>query len=140
MNELAQKVSTLLPGMEAKGVVYLFALVEREDVDRWDVVVSSVWSDRDAANAVRWVSDELVPRLEKNELAMLSRIVVIPSKEPSVFALTSSMGVAGGSAEIVDCNFMGLRIKHAFLFKAQRPPKESASSGVAPMPAHVTPT
>ena len=123
MKALADKLGRLLPEIESRSNVYLFALFERDDAPgKWDVVLSSEWSNANAASAIRTISERLVPQLDPNELAAISRIVIIPSNEPSVSMLASGMTVQGGCAELVDCNFMGLPIRHAFVFKAQRPP------------------
>lgn len=133
MKSLAEKVSKQLPKLDEFSPIYLWALFEHEDApDKWDVVLSSRGSDQNAASAIRKISDHLVPELDRNELAAVSRIVVIPSEEPSVLALASSVAVQGGIMEVRDCNFMGLLIKHAFVFRTQRPPRtRTATNPVA---------
>jgi hypothetical protein len=122
MKALADRASSLLPLLDAKGKVYLFALFERDDISgKWDVVLSSDWSDKDASAAVRFVSEQLVPLLNDVELAALSRVVIIPSSEPGVLAMSSAANVTGGCLEVVDSNFMGLDIKHAFVFRCAKP-------------------
>ncbi len=132
MKSLAEKVSKQMAKLDEFAPIYLWALFEHEDAsDKWDVVLSSQGSDLNAASAIRKISQYLVPELDKAELAAVSRIVVIPSEEPSVMALASVTAVPGGIIEVSDCNFMGLVIKHAFLFRTQRPPRtRSAASPV----------
>lgn len=128
MKSLAEKVSKQLAQLDEFAPVYLWSLFENEDSpDKWDIVLSSKGSDQNAATAIRKISKHLVPELDKAELAAVSRIVVIPSEEPSVMALASSMAVQGGIIEVRDSNFMGLVIKHAFLFRTQRPPRTRAT-------------
>jgi hypothetical protein len=125
MKALCENVKALLPVLLERGPVYLFALFERDDAaGKWDVVLSAAWSDRDSSSAIRYVSGKLVPTLSPEELASLSRIVIIPSETPAVSAMTSTMNISGGETELVDCNLMGLQIKHAYIFRAQRPPAQ----------------
>lgn len=127
MKSLADKLSTLLPSLLEKGEVYLLALFERDDVTgKWDVIFSSEWSDREPTSAVRFISDKLVPLLSPNELAALSRVVVIPSDQPAILAMSQSVNVEGECTEIQDCNFMGLQIKHALVIRCKRPPISKA--------------
>lgn len=124
MKSLAEKISKLSTHLDEFAPVFLWALFESEDSpDKWDIVLSSHGSDQNAAAAIRKISKQLVPQLDRSELAAVSRIVVVPSEEPSVMALASSMAVQGGMIEIRDSNFMGLAIKHALLFRTQRPPQ-----------------
>jgi hypothetical protein len=126
MNSLVEKVRSCLPALDRRGAVYLFALFEREDAaGKWDIVLSSEWSDTDATTANKLVSNEVVPLLNRDELAALSRIVVIPSTAPAIAAMSSAINVDGGSVEVQDCNFSGLQIKHAFVFRCKRPVSKS---------------
>lgn len=135
MKSLAEKVRNLSAELEEYAPVYLWSLFENEDApDKWDIVLSSRGSDQNAAAAIRKISKHLVPQLDKSELAAISRIVVIPSEEPSVMALAASMAVQGGLIEIRDSNFMGLAIKHAFLFRTQRPPRTRSIAQPAEAP------
>lgn len=123
MKSLADKLSTLLPSLLEKGEVYLFALFERDDVTgKWDIIFSSEWSDREPTAAVRFISDKIVPLLSPSDLAAISRVVVIPSDQPAIRAMSQSVNIEGGCAEIQDCNFMGLQIKHAFVIRCKQPP------------------
>ena len=122
MKTLCEKVKTLLPVLLERGPIYLFALFERDDAaGKWDVILSAPWSDSDASSAIRFVSSQLVPTLSPEELASLSRIAIIPSKTSSGMLMTSAINITGGQTELVDCNLMGLQIKHAYIFRAQRP-------------------
>lgn len=132
MKSLAEKVSRQLGKLDPLSPIYLWALFEHEDAPgKWDVVLSSEGSDKNPASAIRAISKHLVPELESAELAAVSRIVIIPSEEPSVLALAQSMAVQSSSVEISECNFMGLEVRHAFLFQTQRPPRTRRASAPA---------
>lgn len=123
MKSLVEKVSSLSSQLDEFAPVYLWALFENEEApDKWDIVLSSRGSDQNAAAAIRKISKHLVPTLDESELKAVSRIVVIPSDQPSVMALSATVAVQGGMVEIRDSNFMGLVIKHAVLLRTQRPP------------------
>src|SRR5436190_286181 len=122
MKSLAEKVSKQFSTLDEFAPIYLWAIFEHDDEpEKWDVILSSHGSDQNAAPAIRKISEHLVPELDRVELDAVSRIVVIPSEEPSVLSLASAVNVKGGIVEVRDCNFMGLAIKHAFIFCAQRP-------------------
>ena len=122
MTNLIDKVSDLLPHLEKNGRVFLFGLFERDDApNKWDVVVSSDLGDRDRRELVRELSKHLVPALSRDELQSISRIAVIPSQEPAVLALTKSVQVLAGRTELQNCDFMGLPVKRAFLFRSVIP-------------------
>lgn len=122
MKSLAEKLATLLPKLAEHGPIYLFALFEQDDVPgKWDVMFSSDWSDRNKSSAIRTIADALVPLLEREELVALSRVVIIPSREPSIAQLASGMSIQGGCVELANCNFMGIQVGHAFIFQALRP-------------------
>ena len=123
MNSLIDKVAGLLPALEERGTIYLFAFAEREDVDRWDVVLSSEWSDKDWAASVRFVADLLWPRLEPQERTMISRIAVIPSNNARVQEMPVNFdGVVPEDKKIVYISLLGSDVRRAFIFKAQLPP------------------
>jgi len=129
MKSLVEKVRSSLPALDKHGLIYLYALFEREDATgKWDIVLSSEWSDKDATSANKLVSSEVVPLLNREELAALSRVIVIPSTAPAITAMSSAINVDEGSLEVQDCNFSGLQIKHAFVFRCKRPISKSQLS------------
>ena len=126
---LVRKVAALLPGLEERGPVYLFALGEREGIDRWDVILSAEWSDRNYADAVRVVADALVKSLVPSELTMLASVAVIPSSEPNILDMPKSLGnVSPEEEKVIEFTLMGLEIRRAFIFKAQSPPLAGKST------------
>lgn len=122
MNSLANKIVGLLPDLERRGMVYLFALVEREDVNLWDVVISSEWSDRDEVSAVREVANALAGRLEPGELSMLSRIAIIPSNAPDIQTMPWSVeNISPEDEKVISVPFLGLEVRRVLIFRSQRP-------------------
>ena len=136
-NVLIDKVATLLPALEERGTVYLFAFAQQPEIDRWDVVLSSKWSDQDSVAAVRFVADYMRPRFGVEELTLVSRIAVIPSDDPRLRDLTEHLrnitpqdNLAVPSRMIYN-ELLGSDIRQAFVFKAQPVLIESASGALA---------
>ncbi len=124
MKSLVRKVASLLPELESRGTVYLFALGEEQDINRWAILVSAAWSDEEHASAVEFVADLLVARLEPSELTATSGVVVIPSSDPSISEMPESWGKKPMEEKPVLSSLVGLDIKRAFVFKARRPGSE----------------
>ena len=122
---LADKVKTLLPMLEQRGAVYLFALFEREETfGKWDIVLSSEWSDKDSIAAVRLISDALVPKLNPEELSALSRVFIAPSHDPAVEELIDSE--LSNSVErfcASGIEFMGVPIRQFHIFRTRKTPR-----------------
>ena len=125
MKTLADKVKALLPMLEQRGAVYLFALFEREETfGKWDIVLSSEWSDKDSIAAVRLISDALVPKLNPEELSALSRVFIAPSHDPAVEEL-----IDGEQPQQVErfyasgFEFMGVPIRQFYIFRTRKTPR-----------------
>ena len=125
MKTLAEKVKALLPMLEQRGAVYLFALFERkETAGKWDIVLSSEWSDNERFDAVQLIADALVPKLTPEELSALSRIFVAPSGEAEVDLLAiADEGVPMKHFFSDDFSFMGVPMKQGYVFRTQRTPR-----------------
>ena len=124
MSLFIDKVVSILPELEAHGTVYLFALAEREDIERWDIVISSEWSDSDWTAAVRTIVNLLRPRLTPGEITMISRVAIILSSDPTLQEMPVSLkGVVPEDNHIINVSFLGSDVRRAFVFKAQYPPK-----------------
>ena len=122
MNTLAQKVAALLPELEARGPVYLFALGEREDIHEWEVLLSADWADAGYFAAVRLVADALVPGLDVAELTMFAGILIVPVHEADIQNLSRSLeNVSPEDEQVVYWTLMGMEVRRAFVFRARRP-------------------
>ena len=121
MKTLAEKVKALLPMLEERGTVYLFALFERtETAGKWDIVLSSEWSDDESTPAVQLISDALISKLNAEELSALSRVFIARSNEPEVecFAI-GDQGMPMKHFVSDDFTFMGVPIKQAYVFRTR---------------------
>lgn len=119
---MAKKISALLPELEARGAVYFFALAEREDVNRWEILLSASWSDEDYAASVRVVADALKGRLEPSEIVKLSRVAIVSSDSPQIAEMPESLaGRAAGSDYAIEVELDDAEARKMYVFKATRP-------------------
>ena len=133
MKDLVEKIAKLGQAIsEEKGPFQLFALFLREDApDKWDLIVAAPWIEHDKAKAVTYIAHKAQKALTKTELVKLSRIVAIDKGNPALDVLHRMFHLEYGLAEIKDCNFFGLQIKHAYVIVSSR--RGNAVSGP---PAH----
>ena len=123
MNPIAKKLARLLPALEAQGPVYLFAVVERADINLLDVVISSEQSDKDKVKTIRFVVDRLDDHLEPRDRSMLSRVAIV-SSGPDSAPLELPEGfnhVSPEDPQVITDEFLGVEIKRAFVFKSNLP-------------------
>ena len=132
MISLIDKVASLLPALEERGTVYLFAFAERNDFNRWDIVLSSDWSDKDWPGAVRCVIDLLWPQLEPWEKSMIALIAVIPSGNARMQEMSEDLdGVTPEDKKVVEDSLLGSDVRRAFVFKGRHPPAPAANEPLA---------
>jgi hypothetical protein len=138
MSKIVEKMTDFWRSLEARGTVYLCALMQQEDqINKWDLVVSSAWTDSHAREANQYLSNELSTRLEREDYAELARLVVLPSRAPFVAAITSTFRVEDGKAELINFGINGLAIRRAFLFRSMPAPGVAPGSAV-PVAAQAT--
>ena len=131
MRTLVEKVAGLLPELEERGAVYLFAMGERETVGKWEVILSSDWSDADEIIAVKTVADALVKRLQPAELVLLAGVMIIPSNEPHISEMPRSLENASpDEPKIVDVPLPD--IGRMFIFKARSSQQALRTSQLRP--------
>lgn len=106
---------------EEKGPFALFALFLREEApEKWDLVVSAPWIEKDKGSALRLISERVKTSLTASDLPLISRIVVADPSDPAVDAINRAVKVEHSSVEIKDSTFFGLQIKHAHIFSSKR--------------------
>src|ERR1043166_1863633 len=67
-----------------KGSLTFFALFLREGVeDRWDLLASAPWLDRDEPGGLRYITKKLAGRLSEREMLELSRIIIVSQQDPA---------------------------------------------------------
>lgn len=99
MNELVEEFVEKLASLEKeisreKGSFDLFAVFLREDVpDRWDVVVSAKWLERDEKDGLEYLVEKFKSVLTADEIKRISRIVLLDRQNPGVKKITSEFRV-----------------------------------------------
>lgn len=112
------------------GPFSLFALFLREDApNKWDLVVSAPWTERDKGAALRVISDKMTSLLDPTDLLAISRIALVEPDNPAVETINRAFKVEHGSVEVKDSSFFGMAIKHAHIFASTR-----VASAVPPQP------
>jgi hypothetical protein len=121
MNTLVEKLAGLEKDIaDERGAFALFGLFLREDVpDRWDLVVSAPWFGENEKKTLDYLSQKIQSRLKPDQVVALSRIVVVAPDDPSVKAIQGAVRIEHGAAEMRDCVFFGLPIKHAYIITSQ---------------------
>lgn len=129
--ELFQKLKSIERDVSnERGAFEFFGLFLREDApDKWDLVVAAPWLEEEKDEALRYLSRKVAEVFEPDELLALSRIVLMDHGAPGLEAMLRSVKLVHGSAEIHDCDFFGLAVKHGFIVTSKRlsePPAEKA--------------
>lgn len=104
-----------------RGEFSLFALFLREDAsDKWDLVVAAPWIEEDRKAALAYITTQIQQHFTPEELARLSRIVLVNQSNPALEAMNQVINCHHGQNEVRDSNFFGLQIKHAYIITSQR--------------------
>lgn len=105
-----------------KGKFTLFALFLRDDaVDKWDLVVAAPWIESNRGVALRYIASQIQKEFQPDEVARLSRVVIIDNTNPALGAVNRTIQVEHGAADVQNNNFFGLQIKHGYIITSQRP-------------------
>ena len=108
-----------------KGPFTLFALFLRaEALEKWDLVVSAPWIEKDKRSALKLLSDRVQASLSISDLLSISRIVLADPSDPAVDAINRSVRVEHSTVEVKDSTFFGQQIRHAHIFASKRQPME----------------
>lgn len=121
MRDLLGKFVELERGLShERGEFSLFALFLREDAsDRWDLVVAAPWIESDRKEALAYITTKIQQLFRSEELARLSRVVLVDQSNPAVAAMNQALHCQHGQNEVRDSNFFGLQIKHAYIITSQ---------------------
>jgi hypothetical protein len=123
MNIDKQKLRVLMDRIAAeKGEFAFFGLFLRDEApDKWDLVVSAPWLEKGKLKALSEFVKELASAVGEEQLLSLSRVVTLNADDPSLDAVLRAVSVDGDVREIRDADLFGLKIKHAFIFRAAKP-------------------
>ena len=111
-----------------KGAFNLFALFLREDSpNKWDLVVSAPWIKANDKETLDYFAKHLRSKLQPEELVSLSRVALLDEDNPALEKVHRAIRIEHGSIEMVDNNFFGMQIKHAFIITSRRRPASTAA-------------
>lgn len=119
MNTLAEKVRLVEADIaKEKGPLNLFALFEREDINRWDLVISAPWAKHDQAT-LGYIADVIKRHLAPEEMTLLARMVILPADEDPVLSLNASFDVEHGQMELNNPSRFGLPVKYGYIITSR---------------------
>ena len=119
MNTLAEKVRHVEADIaREKGPLNLFALFEREDINRWDLVISAPWAAHDH-ETLKYIADVIKRHLTPEEMTLLARMVILPADEDPVLALNASFDVEHGQMELNNPSRFGLPVKYGYIITSR---------------------
>jgi len=102
----------------------LFGLFLRQDApNRWDLVVSAPWLDRDRMGGMQYLAKRLRSRLATEELITVSGIVVLETQDPGVRAMQRWRAIRGTPQRLENVELFGLAIREAYVAVCQDPHK-----------------
>ncbi|MDO9213467.1 MAG: hypothetical protein Q8Q54_05755 [Methylococcales bacterium] len=118
MNSLAQKMMTVEQELAAEhGEFTLFALFLRDNSPGlWDVIVSAPWIDENREEGLSKVVAKVNACLQKDEVLMLSHIVIVEHDHPDLAELKNRFNFATSLTviEAKNDNLLGQDIQQAF--------------------------
>ena len=122
MKQIIDKLASLERDIASeKSEFSLFALLLREDANNtWDFVASAPWLDADSRESLDYLANQLRARLDTPELLSLSMIVILEPDNPVLEAIHKTIEVRHGMAEVRDCIFSSVSVKHAYIITSAR--------------------
>ena len=109
----------------------LFALLLREGEDKWDLLVSSAWIDRNVYDSLKYIASKLQKELNQEELLEISGIVVIDDIH-IIDDINRSIGKYPHGVrypygeEIINYNLSGTIIQHGYVLTSHNSVRQSS--------------
>ena len=122
MKKLIQKFEIIERKLsQEKGEFELFALFQTDfSIDKWDLVIAAPWTAKDRSKALRYIVNKTKMELKEDELIMLSKIVIIDENNSDLKAVQQALSTEHNAVEIQNCDFFGIKIKHAYIITSKR--------------------
>jgi hypothetical protein len=112
--EIKEKLKNILTEVLKTKPLSLFVVIKREDANLWDLVMSG--SNLDSQENLNEIIKIINKNLERNEVVLLSKLVLLNSSDPFVKNFNNAFSVDGGDMEILNAQINNVFIKQAFLF------------------------
>ena len=116
--ELKEKI------LNEKGPLNLFALVQKDEQDNWDLVVSSNFFFGKEKEFLEYFVGELQRSLTNRELKFILRVILLKPDDNFVKNINSGMKIEKGRMVLENCTFNGMLVKKMYLFYSSRNPKK----------------
>ncbi|MFA5188913.1 MAG: hypothetical protein WC460_06125 [Patescibacteria group bacterium] len=121
MKELIKKFQKIEQELsQEKGEFELFALFQTDfSINKWDVVIAAPWIIKNKNIALYLIVEKIKKELKEN-LIKLSKVVLIDENNLALKAVQQAVHTEHNSVEILNSNFFGLQIKHAFIITSKK--------------------
>lgn len=121
MNKFLDKLVKLEKTIsEEKGAFDLFAVFLREDgFDKWDLVASALWIEKDYNKAQHYVTRKLQSTLTTDELLKISKVVLIDEFDERVRSIQRVVRTEHNPVELRENNFFGLKIDLVYVITSK---------------------
>jgi hypothetical protein len=126
MKELIEKLKLVIKDLEkSKGSLLIFAIFLREDsLEKWDIIVAASWLDPSEMESYKIVSNALRDHLTSSDFLNVSRIVILPAKDPVTSFLINLEVVENGGYKQLSTDDLtdtfGFEIKRAYLLRSKK--------------------
>lgn len=101
---------------DEKGDFSLFAIFDREDgIGRFDVVVAAPWIGDEEKAAIIAIADKITARLTKQEVVMLSRVVVLSPDDDFVRTINARFEAKHKMLRTFNINVNDVPIRDGFI-------------------------
>jgi hypothetical protein len=119
---MIEKLKKVIDALEKMGKLKMFALVWRENLKRWDVLVSAKWVDsRKIDENVGDIFDALKSQFNGEFAFRFSGIYPLATTEPFVVQLTQLLDVdEGGDVELENCQINNVNIERMVLLVSRK--------------------
>jgi len=134
MSDVVEKMQDVAAAIEAaRGPFTFFALFEKQEIARWDVLVAAPWIDADRSKAIRYLADQVNKHLKTDELIQLGAIVMLENSHRELIDFTTrrlkpqyKVLQADGSVELAGGNVFGVDVARIIVFRAAPATKREA--------------
>lgn len=98
-----------------KGPLNLFALVQKDDQENWDLVISAKFFIGKEKEFLEYFVKSLQEALTNQELKSIPRVILLKPDDVFVTNINSAMKVEGGGTTVENCTFNGILVKKMYL-------------------------
>jgi hypothetical protein len=120
MKEMIAKLTRIVQELyDERLSLNLFALFLRDGNEKWDLLVSSEWIDRDKYGSLKYIESKLKKELSQEELLEISGMVIIDDMS-IIDDINRAIhkyprGVTPPGAEIENINLSGIIIRYGYI-------------------------